>query len=259
MNIAVLLSSIILQMKQSFVRPMFRFCLFANPVLNTILLSEMYYNTKSDNYLAYVVLGAGLMGLWSCICFSSAGDINRERYNGTLPLIYVAPASFPVIILGKIIGNTLLALFALVISLVTAAVFFHVPLELGSPFYFLIALLGTIMCFVVISFAIAPLLTLSRKTELYMNCIEIPIILLGGFVFPVTILPKEIQILSYALSPTYAIELLRMSVWSVDDSTLFWWKFGLLIAFTIIYTFFSISLYRRIDRNIRISAALEVA
>lgn len=198
MSLAVLISSIRVQMKQSFVRPMFRFCLLANPVLNTILLYEMYRNSGEDNFMAYVVLGAGLMGLWSCICFSSAGDINRERHSGTLALIFAAPASFPAIILGKILGNTILSLVTLVISLITAVVLFQVPVMIGSPLLFLIALFGAVMAFVVISSVIACLLTLSRKTELYMNCIEIPVILLCGFVFPVTILPKAVQAISYA-------------------------------------------------------------
>lgn len=198
MSLAVLISSIRVQMKQSFVRPMFRFCLLANPVLNTILLYEMYRNSGEDNFMAYVVLGAGLMGLWSCICFSSAGDINRERHSGTLALIFAAPASFPAIILGKILGNTILSLVTLVISLITAVVLFQVPVMIGSPLLFLIALFGAVMAFVVISSVIACLLTLSRKTELYMNCIEIPVILLCGFVFPVTILPKAVQAISYS-------------------------------------------------------------
>lgn len=139
MSLAVLISSIRVQMKQSFVRPMFRFCLLANPVLNTILLYEMYRNSGEDNFMAYVVLGAGLMGLWSCICFSSAGDINRERHSGTLALIFAAPASFPAIILGKILGNTILSLVTLVISLITAVVLFQVPVMIGSPLLFLIA------------------------------------------------------------------------------------------------------------------------
>lgn len=259
MNVAILASSMRLQMKQSFARPMFRFCLLANPILNTVLLYEMYRNSGKDNFVAYVILGAGIMGLWSCICFSSAGDINRERHSGTLALVFVAPASFPAIILGKILGNTLLSFVTLAISLITAVVLFQVPLMLESPFLFLAAVLGAIMVFVVISSVVACFLTLSRKTELYMNCIEIPIILLCGFVYPVTILPKALQIISYALSPTYAIELLRMAVWGVEDVGMFWREFGLMTGITALYAILSVLLYRRIDRRARISATLEVA
>ena len=259
MNFSVLLSTMRVQMKQSFARPMFRFCLIANPILNTILLYEMYRNSGEENFMAYVVLGAGLMGLWSCICFSSAGDINRERHSGTLALIFAAPASFPFIILGKIVGNTLMSLLTLGISLVTAVAVYQVPLQLESPFYFMLALLAAVAAFVVISSVIACLLTLSRKTELYMNCIEIPIILLCGFVFPVSVLPGAVRVLSYALSPTYAVELLRMSVWGVTDPMLFWQKLGIMLGLTALYAILSALLYRRIDRRVRIAATLEVA
>lgn len=241
----VIFSTMIVQMKQSFARPMFRFCLLANPMLNTILLYEMYKNSGEENFMAYVVLGAGLMGLWGCICFSSAGDINRERYSGTLSLIFVAPTSFPIIILGKIIGNTLMSLLTLGISLATAKILFGIDLVLESPGYFLIALLATIITFIVISSVIACLLTLSRKTELYMNCIEIPMSLICGFVFPVSVLAPQVRIISYILSPTYAVELMRMAVWGVTDTTLFWEKMSILILLTIIYTLISVFLYKK--------------
>lgn len=259
MRLAVLLSSMHLQMKQSFARPMFRFCLLANPILNTILLYEMFRSSGEESFMAYVVLGAGLMGVWSCICFSSAGDINRERWSGTLALLFAAPAGFSSVILGKIMGNTLLALAAPLISILTAAAVFRVPLSLGSPGYFLAALFAALAAFVVISTFIACLLTLSRKTELYMNCIEIPIILLCGFVFPVELLPRAARALSYALSPTYAVELLRMAVRGVESAAAFWTTFGILLGITALYAGLTALLYQKIDRRVRITASLEVA
>jgi len=103
MNRSVLLSTMLLQMKQSYARNMFRFCLIANPILNTILLYEMFKNSGQENFTSYVILGSGLMAVWGCICFSSAGDINRERSMGTLRILFVAPVKFSSIILGKIL------------------------------------------------------------------------------------------------------------------------------------------------------------
>lgn len=258
-NLRIIISTMFLQMKQSFVRPMFRFCLLVNPVLNTILLYEMYQNSGEDNFMAYVILGSGLMGIWSCICFSSAGDINRERFSGTLSLIFAAPCSFPLIITGKIIGNTILSLLTLVISLITAKVLFRLPLSLKSPLYFILAFMTLVVTFIVISSVIAAILTLSRKTELYMNLIEIPFILLCGFVYPVDILPHGVQVVSYAFSPTYAVELLRMAVWGVEDSGLFWRKLMITLGLTAAYIVCSVILYRKIDQRVRIAATLEVA
>lgn len=259
MSKSVLLSTMILQMKQSYARNMFRFCLIANPILNTILLYEMFRNSGQENFTSYVVLGAGLMAVWGCICFSSAGDINRERGMGTLRSIFVAPAGFPAIILGKILGNTILSLLSLVISMMTAAVVYRVPFYVESPGYFIVALLALVVSFIVISSVIACLLTLSRRTALYMNCIEIPFILLCGFSFPIEILPVWIRLVSYCLSPTWAVELLRMAVDGVTNHRLFWSKLFVLALLSVGYAVFASLLYRIMDRRVRISASLEVS
>ena len=112
---------------------------------------------------------------WPCgapSAFSSAGDINRERYSGTLALLFAAPAGFPAIVLGKILGNTFLSLASIGISVATAALLFGVPVAVASPGYFLLALICALGAFAAFSLVIACLLTLSRRTELYMNCIE---------------------------------------------------------------------------------------
>lgn len=259
MKLNVLFSTMRLQMKQSFVRSMFRFCLLVNPVLNTILLYEMFKNSGSENYFAYVVLGAGLMALWGCICFSSAGDINRERYSGTLALIFTAPARFPYIVLGKIMGNTVLSLFTFLISLVTAVVLFRVPVYIAHPFWFIITFLLMIAVFVVISVAIAYILTLSRKTELYMNCIEIPFILLCGFAFPVEVLPKWLQAVSNLLAPTHVVAALRETVLGIDDFTSFVIRLAEAVGISIACALLSIVLFNRIDRQVRINGNLNVA
>ena len=258
MTSSVLLSSMGLQCKQSFVRPMFRFCLLANPILNTVLLYEMYRGAGEENFFAYVALGAGLMAVWSAICFSSAGDINRERYSGTLALLFAAPAGFPAIVLGKILGNTLLSLASIGISVATAAILFGVPVAVASPGYFLLALICALGAFAAFSLVIACLLTLSRRTELYMNCIEIPLILLCGFVYPVSALPHWLRPESYALSPTWAVELLRMGVWGVADPAAFGRKLAVLLALTVLSALLALALFRVIDRQVRILATLEV-
>lgn len=258
-QLVVIWDTLKLQMKNSFVRPMFRFCLIANPIANTILIYEMFRNSGQENFTTYVILGAGLMGLWSCICFSSAGDINRERWSGTLSLIFAAPASFRTIIFGKILGNTVLSLVTLLLSFVTAKVLYNAPVEVVAPGYLLLSLFAAIICFITISTVIAYLLTLSRKTQLYMNCIEIPIILVCGFVFPVEVLPNWVLPISYALSPTWAIKLIRMSVAGVSNSGEYFTVLGILAGVTLVYMLFSALLYKIIDRQVRIRATLEVS
>lgn len=237
---------------------MFKFCLFFNPIVSTVLLYEMFYNSGETNFFSYVVLGSGLMSLWGCICFSSAGDINRERHGGTLAIIYAAPVKFNEIIMGKILGNTFLSLLSFFICLFISVVLFHIPIIIGNPLLFIISFLATIISFVVIATIVAYLLMLSRKTELYMNCIEVPLIVLSGFVFPVSILPMPIQIISKILPSTYAVELMRSSVYGVESKDMFWKEFALLLFISFIYSVLSKKLYRIIDKKVRIEGNLDV-
>lgn len=257
----IIISTMKLQMKQSFARPMFRFCLICNPIVNTIFLYEMFLQKGMDAFLNYVVLGAGLMGIWSCICFSSVGDINRERWSGTLPLIYVAPGGFGLIIFGKVLGNTIMSLFTFVLSYVTAGIISGQWYVMQHPGFFCLSMLLTIFCFVVVSLCFAYIMMLSRKTELYMNLIEIPLVFICGFTFPIEILPAWVQYISNTLAPTWAVKLLRMSCqatmeWSNET---YFQSMGILLLELLIMIVFTIGLYHWMDKRIRIRATLEVS
>ncbi len=252
MFMQIIKDTMLLQMKQSFARPMFRFCLICNPIVNTIFLYEMFLQKGMDAFMNYVVLGAGLMGIWSCICFSSIGDINRERYSGTLALIYVAPGGFNKIIFGKVLGNTILSLLTFVISYVMAGILSGHWMRIENPGYFLFALLMLILTFIMISICFAYVLMLSRKTELYMNLLEIPLIFLCGFTYPVEILPQWIQNISNCLAPTWAVRMLR-------STDMCWEDFGVLCVELFVMFLFTMILHKWVDRRVRIKATLEVS
>lgn len=254
----IIVSTMQLQMKQSFARPMFRFCLFCNPIVNTIFLYEMFLQKGMDAFLNYVVLGAGLMGIWSCICFSSVGDINRERWSGTLPLIYVAPGGFGLIIFGKVLGNTVMSMLTFVLSYVTAGVISGQWMAIPNIGYFCLSMFLTILCFLVVSMCFAYVMMLSRKTELYMNLIEIPLVFICGFTFPTEVLPIWAQNISNLLAPTWAVRLLRMSVGQFETQ-IYVQYMGILVLELLIMIVFTMGLYHWMDKRIRIRATLEVS
>ncbi len=258
-NVAsIILGTMKIQMKNSFVRPMYRFCLLVNPISNTILLYYMFRNSLMSDFMTYVIVGAGLSSLWECICFSSVGDINRERWYGTLPIIFCAPAGFNLIILGKIIGNTVLSLASLVITVLTAKILFGASIRIANVLFFLIALILAICTFVVISQAFAYLLTLSRKTTLYMNCLSIPIALVCGFVIPVELLPKWILPLSYSLPLTWAVKLFRGAFDVNFTGYEYLFCFMIIVIEVLIFTIAFQLLYRIIEREVKIKASLEL-
>lgn len=247
----------LLQMKNSFSRPMYRFTLLIQPIIYVFLTYMMYKSSENQNFTSFVVLGSGIIALWSCICFSSAGDIERERFMGTLEIIYGAPTSFKIIVCGKILGNTILGLLPLVISFILAFLFIDEPITVAMPVHFFVAILLTVFAFMSISIIFAAFFTMSRNAAILMNCLEFPIFILCGFLLSVDLLPHYLRIVSNILSPTYAINLLRISI-SGQKISHFNQQAILLISICSIYLIASYFLFNKMDKMIRVSASLGV-
>ena len=254
---SVIYTSMVLQMKQTFARNMFKYCMFVAPLLSTIILGEMYRNASGEDFIAFVVLGSGLWNLWGAIAFSSAGDINRERYSNTLSVIFSAPADFRLIWLGKIFGNTILSICSFFISVIFAMVLYRIPVMVYNWGLLALAFVLTVLCFIVISVFVAYLLTLSRRTTLFMNCLEFPFILICGFAFPVEMLPTPIMYLSYIFPPTWAVKLLRSGITAGAPeylNILMW-----LLVTTVGFVVLSSVLYKTIFKQVKILGTLDMA
>jgi len=254
---SVIITSMILQMKQTFARNMFKYCMFVAPILSTIILGEMYRNASQEDFIAFVALGSGLWNLWGAIAFSSAGDINRERYSNTLSVIFSALADFRLIWLGKIFGNTILSMCSFFISVIFAMALYRIPVQVYSWGLLAVAFTLTIICFIVISVFVAYLLTLSRRTTLFMNCLEFPFILICGFAFPVEMLPGPVMYLSYIFPPTWAVKLLRSSIAAGAPDYLYILTW--LLVTTVGFVLLSSVLYKFIFKQVKVLGTLDMA
>lgn len=256
--LSVIFSSLNIHRKQSFARATFRFIIVLQPFLYAFLLFMMYKDTTNSNIGEQIFISSGLMTLWSSIIFSSAGDIERERYMGTLEFIYASPSDFRMIFLGKVLGNMLLGIFSMLLSLLCVTLLFGQSVQVQHPLEFILAFILAIVSFAVISLLAGLLFTLSRNSRILMNCLEYPIYILCGIVFPISILPGGLQFLSYLLSPTWAVELLRSSMIGIEDPLIFYGKVGIMLGLTGIYLLVVLLLFNKIDVKTRIKGTLGV-
>lgn len=253
----VLYMSGIQQFKTSIARPMFRFCVIAQPIVFGLLLGMMYLKRSPEDFMLYAVLGSGLSAFWSSICFSSASDVHREKWYGTLENLFAAPIGFKWIILGKIIGNSVWGFLSVVLSVAVVSIGFQKPLIIASPLWLCIGLLIMTISLVAIAYLFAGLFTLSRNARVLMNFMEHPVYILCGILFPVELLPKALQVVSYMLSPTWAVKILQFAVRGGSVSEVLPYVAGLSVL-TIIYATGAIVLFEQIDKKVRIHATLEV-
>lgn len=253
----VLMASAVQQFHTSIGRPMFRFCVLAQPIIFGLLLGMMYMERSDMDFTLYAVFGSGLSTFWSSICFSSASDIHRERWYGTLETIYAAPAGFKWIVLGKIIGNSIWGFLSICLSFTVVTLVFQKSIVVTNLLWLVIGLSLMTVSLVAIGYLFAALFTLSRNARVLMNFMEYPVYILCGILFPLEQLPVFVRFLSYAFSPTWAVKIIHYAVWGGTWQDVAPYIIGLLVL-TAVYTIFSLAMFDRIDVKCRVEATLEV-
>ena len=257
-HLRIIFSSAILQMKQSFGRSMFKFCMLAYPLLYGFTLYMLYKEHSSADIMAYVMLGSAVSSLWGTISFSSAGDINRERFMGALEVIFNAPSKFYYVMLGKVLGNTVLGVGSMLISIIFVSFLSGYAFQVMHVGAFIVVVLLGVLSFAAVGMMLSGLLAISRSTTILMNIMDYPIMILCGIAFPINILPSWTWPLSYILSPTHFLALARMCVIGTDSVVLFYHHLIWLIGLTLFYALLSIFAYRMIDVKARKDATLGV-
>jgi len=244
---------------------MVRFVTLVQPV---ILASTAYFILRRSGavgYGEYVVSGSGLMTLWATTLWSSATDIDRERWMGTLELLLVAPVPFPLVVLGKILGNLALGCVSFVLAYLTSTVLLRVPIPVAHPGRLALALVVLVLAFVGFSLFLALLFALSRRANPIANGLSYPIYLVSGVFFPLTLLPGWAQALGLGMPLAWAKEALRWAMVGAEAAAQlrtgsYWHALVGLLVVGLAYFGGAILLYRYvIHRKMRQSGQLGVA
>ena len=164
-----------------------------------------------ENYLHYFFPGTILMILLFTAIFSTISVI-EDRREGFLQGVLVAPVSRMAIVLGKILGGTILAFGQGLIFLVLAPLV-GIQLTVGS---FLLALLAMF----VISFALTALglciawrMNSTQGFHAIMNLFLMPLWFLSGALFPVSGAWRGLQLVMRINPLTYGLAAIRRAMY----------------------------------------------
>ena len=244
-----------LHLKQVAVNSFVVFTVIVQPLIMALLAIHVLRDTEGFQAI-YVIVGSALAGLWSGTVFFSSFNINGERWGGTLEEIVGSPTHLATVIIGKTLANTAMSLSSMLFSYPLAALLFGYRLTIAHPFLFAVSLLLTALALMSLGMVIAPVMSLNVGTALWANALEFPVYILGGFLFPVALLPAWTTPISYALSPYWAARALHATSSGgvpLNDVFISW---GLLIGFSVVYWFISAWLFRVLLRRAREEATL---
>src|SRR5512141_2097469 len=86
-----LLVGILLHAKQSSRSPMDIAVTLADPLIYATLAVYLFRAGNEPHALVMASVGAGMMAIWASVLFGSGGAVQRQRWQGTLELLMLAP------------------------------------------------------------------------------------------------------------------------------------------------------------------------
>lgn len=154
--------------------------------------------------------GAAFIGLvvFFLVFVITAVAFLRERGQGTLERLMASPLRRAEIVLGYMLGFTVLAFIQAAEVLAFALLVLHVH---NSGNVWLIFLLEALMAIAAVNLGI--FLSMFARTEFqavqFIPLVIVPQVLLAGIIFPVSTEPGPLQVLSHVLPLTYAVNGMR--------------------------------------------------
>ncbi len=160
------------------------------------------------NYFQFVAPGVMSMNITFAMLLGVAVAIAREKEDGTIDGILVAPISRLTIILGKAFSQMVRGLIQAAIVLAIAIVFFDVVIH-GSFLLVVFLLLLGVFSFVGLGVLISTLGERQETATTIMVTLQFPMLFLSGVFFPIQQMPHAVQMISRFIPLTYMVQALR--------------------------------------------------
>ena len=256
-NLRVIRTAFELDIKQQAVDLFMIFGVLIQPLLIAIMAIYVLKERDASRGI-YVVVGSGMTGLWTSLLFRGAFNINGERYMGTLEGIVASPTSLGTVVIGKTLSSVTLSLLSMILSYGLASFIFRFPLSIAQPVLFVASLLMAVLAFISLGLLIAPLMAINLSFSGWVNALEYPMYILGGFLFPILMLPGWTTPLSYILTPYWAARALHAasSGGATLPETLLSW--GMMILLGSAYIVISYRLFKIVLHKARVDATLSL-
>ena len=160
----------------------------------------------------HTIIGAGVMGLWSTMLFTCFYDLRTDRREGTLEVFVGSPTSIFSILAIRAFANVLLVSTSFLLSLIFAMWAFGFSLPAGNLPYFMVSLVILFFAFWCLGIFLAHWPVVSRLSGLFINYLELPVAIITGFMFPVSLLPVWAQWLSMITPMSWAFNSISMAI-----------------------------------------------
>ena len=162
----------------------------------------------NPNYFEFVAPGIIAMIVMTAVLTGLAASVSREKEQGTLDGILIAPVSRLAIILGKAFAQSIRGMIQGAIVLILAILLFGVTVHGNILLMALVVLLG-VFSFVGLGILVSASASEQETATQILFMFQFPMLFLSGVFFPIQQMPKAMQYIAHLLPLTYAVQAMR--------------------------------------------------
>jgi ABC-2 type transport system permease protein len=185
-------------------------------VLLFFFLSKLFEKGMSDylqpyggDYFAFVLIGIAITDYLTVSLNSFASEIRNAQMMGTLEALLVTPTSVPTILFSSSLFSFMLTSIRIVVYLAYGVAVFGLQLHFTNIPLLILIMFLTILSFAGIGLISAGFILIFKQGNPLNWIMATASGVLGGILYPVSVLPAWLQPFSHVLPITYALETIR--------------------------------------------------
>ncbi|APY12867.1 multidrug ABC transporter permease [Seonamhaeicola sp. S2-3] len=205
--------------------------------------TRMVYNPELKSVYMFVP-GVMTIILMLVSAMMTSISITREKELGTMEILLVSPLKPIQVIVGKVFPYIFLSIINAIVIVVLGIFIFKMPVQ-GS--LFLLALESIL--FIITALALGILISTVSATQqtammISLMGLMLPVILLSGFIFPISSMPIPLQIISNIIPAKWFIIIIKGIMLKGVGMQFIWKETLILLGMTVFFIALSVKKYK---------------
>lgn len=201
------------------------------------------------DFTGFLILGQTVFSFFMGMNWRGGMAIQRERWQGTLEMIFLAPASRVAFVLTESLYGLLDSGWTVFLAMVVAFMLFGVNFHVAHPEAAALAVLLTLLSMVSLGLFFSGFYVLTRAAGPLSQAIQAPVRFLSGTQFPLAALPFGLQAVSYALPVTYGMYAVRRALLAGEGLAQLVDSFLILLAMSAVFFALGVWLIHRMEQR----------
>lgn len=206
--------------------------------------------------LDYLAVGVFLMAIWNWVAIRTGWALSFEFVIGTFDYTLTSRTPLMLVVFGRALARTTVGIPSGAVPCLVILLMSPKLIEVANPALLLISLAVAIFSVLSVGLIFAPVFLLLRGREGFFNVVRPVGVVLAGFLYPVSFLSPEVEVLARILPIPWAMDAIIHSLQSEGTSWAVIYALVTAAALSAVFLAVTYLSIHRVERRIRLTGDL---